>query len=118
MDLPLPSKQTNELEGHLGAVRAVRFNNNGNYCMTCGSDKLLKLWNPHRGALLKTYAGHGYEVLDATAASDSSRIASCGADKCVVLWDVSTGQVIRRYRGHTSVSTSKVCRAQHLTSAL
>lgn len=37
----------------------------GNYCLTCGSDKSLKLWNPHKGTVLKTYSGHGYEVLDA-----------------------------------------------------
>lgn len=37
----------------------------GNYCLTCGSDKTLKLWNPLRGTLLRTYSGHGYEVLDA-----------------------------------------------------
>ena len=36
----------------------------GNYCLTCGSDKTVKLWNPHTGLLLKTYVGHGQEVLD------------------------------------------------------
>ena len=34
----------------------------GNYCLTGGADKSLKLWNPNRGALLKNYMGHGYEV--------------------------------------------------------
>ncbi|EDO35821.1 predicted protein [Nematostella vectensis] len=101
-DAKLPSKQTGLLQGHQGAVRAVRFNSDGNYCLTCGSDKILALWNPHKATRLKTYSGHGYEVLDAVAAGDSSRIASCSADRTVVLWDVSTGQVIRRYRGHTS----------------
>ena len=104
MDLALPCKETNQLEGHQGAVRAVRFNYDGNYCLTCGGDKLLKLWNPHRGVLLKTYSGHGYEVLDAVGSSDNSRLASCGGDKTVVQWDVTTGQIMRRFRGHTSVS--------------
>ena len=104
MDLSLPCKETRNLVGHQGAVRAVRFNFDGNYCLTCGSDKLLKLWNPHKGGLLKTYSGHGYEVLDAVGSSDNGRVASCGADKTVILWDVATGQIIRRFRGHTSVS--------------
>lgn len=102
MDLPLPCKETCQLKGHQGAVRAVRFNHDGNYCLTCGSDKLLKLWNPHKAVLLKTYSGHGYEVLDAVGSSDNSRLASCGADKTVVQWDVATGQIIRRFRGHTA----------------
>lgn len=83
-----------------GAVRAVRFNVEGEYCLTCGSDKSVKLWNPYRGALLKTYSGHGYEVLDAQSSCDSSHIVSCGMDKTIILWDVSTGQSLRKYRGH------------------
>ena len=44
---------------------AVRHAVDGNYCLTCGSDKTLKLWNPHKGTALRSYQGHGYEVLDA-----------------------------------------------------
>ena len=43
-------------------MRAVRYNVDGNYCVTCGQDKSVKLWNPDRKALLKSYTGHGYEV--------------------------------------------------------
>ena len=100
----LPTVFIRQLEGHQGAVRSVRFNVNGNYCITCGSDKLLKLWNPYTEIELKTYSGHGYEVLDASASDDSARIASCSADRTVVLWDVSTGQIVRKFRGHISVS--------------
>lgn len=85
-----------------GAVRAVRFNVDGAYCLTCGSDKKLKLWNPYRNLLLKTYAGHGNEVLDACGSCDSSQIVSCGADKSVIIWDVSSGTPLRRLRGHAS----------------
>ena len=80
----LPTELAFELSGHQGAVRAVRFNSellymsglqnkahlfaeNGNYCLTCGSDKTLRLWNPHKGLCIKTYMGHGAEVLDADA---------------------------------------------------
>lgn len=48
-----------------GALRAVRYNVDGNYCLTCGSDRKVKLLNPNTGLILKTYAGHGDEVLDA-----------------------------------------------------
>uniref|UniRef100_A0A803YN40 WD repeat domain-containing protein 83 n=2 Tax=Meleagris gallopavo TaxID=9103 RepID=A0A803YN40_MELGA len=61
----LPRKHVRTIECGQGAVRAVRFNVDGNYCLTCGSDKTLKLWNPHKGTALRSYQGHGYEVLDA-----------------------------------------------------
>ncbi|CAG9790469.1 unnamed protein product [Diatraea saccharalis] len=86
-------------------VRAVRFNVDGTYCLTCGADKKIKLWNPHRELLLKTYGGHANEVLDAAGSCDSSHIVSCSSDKSVILWDVTTGQPIRRYRGHASSVT-------------
>lgn len=77
----------------------------GSYCLTCGSDKKLKLWNPYKSLLLKTYGGHGNEVLDAAGSCDSSQIVSCSSDKSVILWDVSTGQPMRRLRGHASSVT-------------
>ncbi|XP_004206557.3 WD repeat domain-containing protein 83 [Hydra vulgaris] len=89
---------------HPGAVsaRAIIFNKDGDYCLTCGSDKSLRLWNPYKGTLLKTYNGHGYEVLGCDASADNSKVTSCSADRTVVLWDVGTGQVLRKYRGHLS----------------
>jgi WD40 repeat protein len=36
-----------------GQVRSVRYNVDGNYCLTCGSDRKIKLWNPKNGLLIK-----------------------------------------------------------------
>nr|XP_054103820.1 WD repeat domain-containing protein 83-like [Callithrix jacchus] len=95
----LPQKRLKTLDCGQGAVPAVRFNVDGNYCLACGSDKTLKLWNPLRGTLLRTYSGHGYEVLDAAGSFDNSSLCSGGGgDKAVVLWDVASGQVVHKFR--------------------
>lgn len=104
MNANLPINYVHDIKGHEGAVRAVRFNADGEYCMTCGSDKSVKLWNPYKSILLKTYSGHGYEVLDCCSSSDNSKLASCSSDRTIALWDVSTGQLLRKFRGHISVS--------------
>ncbi|XP_064387082.1 WD repeat domain-containing protein 83-like [Halichondria panicea] len=98
----LPTEVAFELLGHQGAVRAVRFNRTGSYCLTCGSDRTVRLWNPHKGLPVKSYSGHGAEVLDADSSHDNSRIVSGGVDKLVLLLDVGTGQPIRKLRGHLS----------------
>lgn len=95
----------NTIDCNQGAVRAVRFNVDGSYCLTCGSDKKIKLWNPYKKLLLKTYGGHGNEVLDASGSCDSSQIVSCSSDKSVIVWDVSTGQPLRRLRSHAASVT-------------
>lgn len=72
----------------------------GDYCLTCGANKSIKLWNPRKALLLKTYLGHRYEVKDARGSSDSSHIVSGGADRYINLWDVSTGKPIRTLQAH------------------
>lgn len=86
-------------------VRRVRFNVDGAYCLTCGTDKKVRLWNPYQVRLLKTYGSHGDEVLDACASCDSSQIVSCSSDKSLILWDVSTGKSVRRLRKHAGFVT-------------
>ena len=95
-----PSWFVGSLDCDQGAVRAVRFNVDGNYLLTCGSDKSLKLWNPERKLLLRSYNAHGYEVLDARGSCDNSQLVSCSMDKTVIVWDVSQGSALRKYRGH------------------
>lgn len=60
----------------------------------------MRLWNPHSGVLVKTYAGHGYDVRDAAVAADNAKFVSCGGDKQVFLWDVATARFIRKFKGH------------------
>ncbi|XP_017858829.1 PREDICTED: WD repeat domain-containing protein 83 [Drosophila arizonae] len=83
-----------------GAVRAVRYNVDGSYCLSCGSDKKIKLWNPVSGLLLKTYGGHADEVTDVAGSCDSSYIVSSSLDKSIIYWDVATGAPVRRLRSH------------------
>ncbi|XP_020850566.1 WD repeat domain-containing protein 83 [Phascolarctos cinereus] len=98
----LPRKSVRSLPCRQGAVRAVRFNVDGRYCLTCGSDKSLCLWSPLRGTLLRTYGGHGAEVLDAAGSFDNSRLCSGGSDRAVLFWDVASGQILRKFRGHAA----------------
>ncbi|OQR90091.1 mitogen-activated protein kinase organizer [Thraustotheca clavata] len=97
------------LRGHVGTVNAVRFNDKGTYCMSCGNDRTIRLWNPHREGLdgpdtaflVKSYTGlHGYDVRDVAIENDNAKFASCGRDKVIFQWDVATGKNIRKLEGH------------------
>lgn len=96
----LPSKEAAILKGHEGAVLAVRFNKDGKYCLSCGKDRSLRLWNPHKGIHIKTYNGHARDVRDVAVSSDNSKLSSCGGDRQLLYWDVSSGRIIRKFQGH------------------
>eukprot|EP00026_Physarum_polycephalum_P013882 Phypoly_transcript_14336.p1 GENE.Phypoly_transcript_14336~~Phypoly_transcript_14336.p1 ORF type:complete len:297 (+),score=30.69 Phypoly_transcript_14336:48-938(+) len=96
----IPTREAKVLKGHNGTVQVVRFNSDGSYCLSGGTDKSIKLWNPHKGLLIKSYPGHGYGVRDIAVGADNSKFASCGGDRQPFLWDVGTGRIIRKFRGH------------------
>ncbi len=98
-----------------GAVRSVRYNVDGDYCLTSGSNKTVKLWNPNTQKCLKTYSGHGYEVMEARGSCDNSLIVSCSMDKTVVVWDVSTGVPQRKLRHHVGETKTKLKTATQKT---
>eukprot|EP00879_Flechtneria_rotunda_P024816 GHRR01026334.1.p1 GENE.GHRR01026334.1~~GHRR01026334.1.p1 ORF type:complete len:291 (+),score=65.69 GHRR01026334.1:131-1003(+) len=104
----LPCELLHTLIGHEGPVTAVKFNSKGSYCVSCGKDRTLRLWNPHKGFAIKVYKGHGYEVRDVSVSNDNSQMASVGGDKQVFLWDVASGNVIRKFRGHDATINAVV----------
>ncbi|KAI6180804.1 WD-REPEATS-REGION domain-containing protein [Aphelenchoides besseyi] len=98
-----PTKLLNSFDCNQGAVRAVRFNVDGNYCITSGSDKTVALWNPLRQIHLKSYRGCGSEILDACGSCDNSMILAGGRDKQPTIFDVESGKMLKRWRDHGGV---------------
>ncbi len=51
------------LTGHTGPVHHAVFSADGQYVLSGGADRIIRLWNPSTGRCIKSYAGHGKEVL-------------------------------------------------------
>lgn len=60
---PYPTKIESTLKGHKGPVNAVCYNKSGQYCVSAGRDRSVRLWNPSTGLLLQSYNGHARDVL-------------------------------------------------------
>ncbi|KIO32189.1 hypothetical protein M407DRAFT_13956 [Tulasnella calospora MUT 4182] len=89
------------ISSHKGAVNVVRYaKGSAKYGLSGGRDRLIKLWNRETAMEIKTYTGHGYEVLCLDVAHDNSKFASCGGDRVAYVWDVTSGETIRRFHGH------------------
>ncbi|KAI6242163.1 hypothetical protein M3Y99_00256900 [Aphelenchoides fujianensis] len=98
-----PTKLLHSFECNQAAVRAVRFNVDGNYCITCGGDKTVALWNPVRQIHLKSYRGCGSEILDACGSCDNAMILAGGRDCQPTIFDVESGKMLKRWREHGGV---------------
>lgn len=109
----LPKSFKSELIGHKAAIYVVKYSKDGLYCFSGSQDKSIKLWNPSKNLLIKSYDTiHSQDVLDVSISSDNSKLISAGGDKQVNHIDILTGNVIRRFYGHTdrinTVSMNKI----------
>ncbi|KAF9951496.1 WD repeat-containing protein 83 [Mortierella alpina] len=82
-------------------INACQYNTTGEYILTGGVDRTVRLWNPETRFCIKSYEAHGWEILDLAVSPENGKFASCGGDKTVFLWDVLSGTTIRRFTGHT-----------------
>lgn len=64
---PYPTRLELTLKGHKGPVNDVCYNHSGQYCLSAGRDRSIRLWNPSTGLLLHTYAGHSRDALAVAA---------------------------------------------------
>ena len=61
--LSIPESCIITFKGHSAPVNYVTFNSTGEYALSGSHDRTIKLWNPEAGLCIKTYEGHGKEVL-------------------------------------------------------
>lgn len=83
------------------SVNVVKYDSNGEYAVSAGSDKLVHLWNLDASSLITSFEGHSWDIADVGISPDRVKIASVGGDKGIFVWDVSTGNVVDKLFAHS-----------------
>lgn len=73
-------------------VNGMACSSDGKYLATASSDKMVKLWDPDTGKVIKTLEGHSSGVLCVAYSPDGKRLASGSEKGEIIFWDVNTGK--------------------------
>ncbi|KAF8335837.1 guanine nucleotide binding protein beta subunit [Cantharellus anzutake] len=81
-------------EGHTEWVSCVRFspNQNNPVIVSCGWDKVVKVWELSRCKLRTNHYGHTGYINTISVSPDGSLAASGGKDGITMLWDLNDGK--------------------------
>lgn len=85
---------------HIGSANVAKFDKNGEYFLSAGSDSIVYLWNVNYSDPVKDYKGTSREIFDLSIHPNMVNFAACGADRSVPIFDVASGRLIRKLSGH------------------
>lgn len=96
------------MRGHTSSISAVKFSPDGTLLASCGrgvffissegpadscnpaNDKVVKIWSPFTGELIRNLNGHTKGLSDISWSADSVYLASASDDHTVRIWDVES----------------------------
>jgi WD40 repeat protein len=93
------------LEGHTRAVCDIIPLRSSNQCVTCSSDKTMKVWDCETGACLQTLTEHRGSINALAMHPKGKYFASGSRDRTVIIWSSETFEFLRHLVFPSSVSS-------------
>jgi WD40 repeat protein len=81
-------------------VNAVAFSPDGNYAISGGADRTLRLWDTTTGRCLRTVEAHRDQLTAVAFTADGTQVISGSQDATLKLWDLASGNCVLTFEGH------------------
>ncbi|SSD61356.1 related to Pre-mRNA-processing factor 17 [Saccharomycodes ludwigii] len=96
----MPKKIIHKYEGHEGGTNTVKYMpNTGNFFISGGNDKIIKLWDcKNKGKLVKDYRGHSMPIKSLEFDNGGEKFISISFENILKIWDTETGKVDKRIK--------------------
>jgi len=92
--------------GHTNAVKSVHFGHVGEFLLSGGADRTVRVWKESNGIQVSNMTGHAKMVTAVQWNPDQDTIASASLDHTVRIWDAETFKELKQLKGHTNTVTS------------
>ncbi|XP_034104152.1 protein qui-1 isoform X1 [Drosophila albomicans] len=87
------------LEGHTCVVNCLKFAPNGEFLVTGGDDRLVRVWTLALGEIINTFKGHAAPVMQLIVLMDSLRVISTDRESMMLVWMADSGNVLQTIQG-------------------
>ena len=100
------------INAHQGIIRSIIFwkSKSNLYIISCGNDKLIKIWDMKTFHLKKILVGHKgpiYKLLTFSY-NRTNYLCSSSGDQTIKLWNLKTMKLAKTLMGHTSTPSSLI----------
>lgn len=101
-----------KIKAHQGMVRAMVFSKlKSNFVLiSCGNDKIIKIWSMQTFALIKALEGHKEQVYKILTFTDNGRqyLCSSSSDRTIKIWSLTNFKLVKTLIGHKSTPYSLI----------
>lgn len=86
------------MSGHTSALSCVKFTPDGNYILSAGKDKTIRIWETATGNLVRILNGHTSEIKQIDVSEDGKLAVSGSFDETIKVWDIASGNQLHSFK--------------------